>query len=109
MVTVLSTVTSNRPFVLLGWNISPAHAAGLSPAQQLIQPSFFLARSGPVPKIFKKNIFRKIRDFPVYFVMEFCLILVLYHKDTNPVLKYPVFVKTLKKKCFCFHAYDQVS
>jgi len=32
----------------------------------------------------------------------------LYCKDTNPVLKYPVFVKS-SKKMFCFHAYGQVS
>jgi len=39
---------------------------------------------------------------------------ILYRKDTNPVLKYPVFVKTSKKyiitkKMFCFHAYGLVS
>jgi len=32
----------------------------------------------------------------------------LYCKDTNSVLKYYVFVQTLKKM-FCFHTYDQVS
>jgi hypothetical protein len=36
-----------------------------------------------------------------------------YCKDTNLILKYLVFIKTLQikktKKCFCFHAYGQVS
>jgi len=44
----------------------------------------------------------------VYFVTEFCLILVCIFitvKDTNLVLKYPVFIKTLKtlkKNVFLF-------
>jgi len=35
----------------------------------------------------------------IFFFNLFCIILVciLYRKDTNPVLKYPVFVKTLQK------------
>jgi len=75
----------------------------------ILAQSLFWVRSGLVPKIFKKNIFEKICNFPVYFVTEFCLILVciLYRKDTNPVLKILSFRP--KKKSFCFHAYGQVS
>ena len=66
--------------------------------------------SGPSPAQSKKNIFRKICDFPAYFLLNFgsYQLVFLYRKNTNPVLKYLVFVKTLKKY-LCFHAYGQVS
>jgi hypothetical protein len=66
--------------------------------------------SGPSPAQSKKNIFRKICDFPAYFLLNFgsYQLEFLYRKNTNPVLKYLVFVKTLKKY-LCFHAYGQVS
>jgi hypothetical protein len=49
--------------------------------------------------------------FSIYFA--YCFVF-LYRKDTNPVLKYPVFIKTLQyiikqKNIFCFDAYGQVS
>jgi len=57
-------------------------------------------------KFFKKNLKKKC-DFPQFFLLHFdqYRFVFLYCKDTNPVLKYPVFVKTLKKikkKCFIF-------
>jgi hypothetical protein len=63
-------------------------------------------------KFFKKK-FKKKCDFPQFFLLHFdqYRFVFLYFKDTNPILKYPVFVKTLKKikKMFYFHAYGQVS
>ena len=59
--------------------------------------------SGPVQKkSFQKNLW-----FSRVFFYQFCLILVciLYHKDTNLLLKYPIFVETLQKiikKCLVF-------
>jgi hypothetical protein len=50
------------------WIIIHAHCScsrGLRPRY------FFLAGSGPVPKTFKKYIFRKICDFPAYFLLNF--------------------------------------
>jgi hypothetical protein len=44
---------------------SPRGWAESSPVAYLAQFFFFWAGSGPVPKIFKKNIFEKICDFPV--------------------------------------------
>jgi len=59
-------------------------------------------------KILKKILFKKICDFPqiFYCILKYWFVF-LYCKDTNPVLKYLVFVKI--KKMFCFHAYGQVS
>jgi len=45
-----------------------------------------------------KNILKKyICDFLIYFLLHFdqYQFVFLYCKDTNPVLKYPVFIKTL--------------
>jgi len=72
----------------------------------------FLGRVWPSSKNFqKKYIFEKICDFPAYILLNFAQywFVFLYRKNTNPVLKYPVFVKTLKKKYFCFHGHGQVS
>jgi hypothetical protein len=60
----------------------PAHAFGSSPAH--FQK--------------KKKILFNICDFPTFLFM-FCLILIYFFchfNNTNPVLKYPVFVKTSK-------------
>jgi hypothetical protein len=48
-------------------------------------------------KNFKTKSFQK--NFPTYFFYEICLILVfiLYCKDINLVLKYPVFIEILQK------------
>jgi hypothetical protein len=87
----------------LAWASDLAGLARCSPATRggWVQPS---------PKKNSSKIFSKICDFPQIF---YCILInigfvFLYCKDTNLVLKYPVFVKTLKKT-FCFHAYDQVS
>jgi len=62
------------------------------------------------------KIISKICEFVVILLLYFdqYRFVFLYCKDTNPVLKYPVFVKTskihnYKKKIFCFHAYGLVS
>jgi hypothetical protein len=86
----------------LAWASDQAGLARSSPATR--------AGLGPARKKNSSKIFSKICDFPQIF---YCILInigfvFLYCKDTNLVLKYPVFVKTLKKT-FCFHAYDQVS
>ena len=92
------------PFSLFSSSLHRLHCSlgRTSPAQPKM--------SGPSPAQSKKNIFRKICDFPAYFLLNFgsYQLEFLYRKNTNPVLKYLVFVKTLKKY-LCFHAYDQVS
>ena len=113
MVTVQGTVTSS------GWIINPVHAAGLSPAQYKVVcvvfgsiPAQFCFRFDPFKNLQKKNTFSK--TFMI-FSHIFLSILInidsffIYRKNTNAVLKYPVFVKTLKKLFFYFHAYGQVS
>ena len=107
----MGTVTSPA------WIISPGHAVELSPAQYKIVCILFWADlglvsfwvgSGPFQKKIKKY-FKKTFLIPrVNFLRHFdeYRSVFLYRKDTNPVLKYPVFIK---KKCFCFHAYNQVS
>jgi len=54
---------------------------------------------GPSQKKFFKKYFKKICDFFVKFLLHFdqYRFVFLYCKDTNPALKYPVFIKTLKK------------
>jgi len=86
----------------LAWASDQAGLARSSPATR--------AGLGPTRKKNSLKIFSKICDFPQIF---YCILInigfvFLYCKDTNLVLKYLVFVKTLKKT-FCFHAYDQVS
>jgi hypothetical protein len=58
----------------------------------------------------KKNYFQKIYEFLQIFLLYFSQyqFVFLYCKDTNSVLKYPVFNKK-KIYIFCFHAYDKVS
>jgi hypothetical protein len=53
----------------------------------------------PKRKILKKYIFRKFVISPCIFFSHFdqYWFVFLYYKDTNPVLKYLIFVKTLKK------------
>jgi len=48
---------------------------------------------------FFKNYFKKMCDFSQIFLLHFnqYWFVFLYCKDTNPVLKYLVFVKTFKK------------
>jgi hypothetical protein len=63
-------------------------------------------------EIFFKNYFKKkYVIFPRIFLLNFAKywLVFLYRKDTNPVLKYLVFIKNIEKKYFCFNAYDQVS
>ena len=104
MVTVQGTVTSS------GWIINPVHAAGLSPAQYKVVcvvfgsiPAQFCFRFDPFKNLQKKNTFSK--TFMI-FSHIFLSILInidsffIYRKNTNAVLKYPVFVKTLKKMFF---------
>jgi hypothetical protein len=70
--------------------------------------------SGPSPAQSKKNpkkiYFGKYVISLRIFLLNFgsYQLVFLYRKNTNPVLKYLVFVKTLKKY-LCFHAYGQVS
>jgi hypothetical protein len=70
--------------------------------------------SGPVlarsQKNFKK-IFSRICDSSAYFYTKFCLILVCIFTSYKykSGIKIPGFRQNLKKKCFCFHAYVQVS
>jgi len=54
---------------------------------------------GPAKKKFFKKYFKKICDFFVKFLLHFdqYRFVFLYCKDTNPALKYQVFIKTLKK------------
>jgi len=89
----------------MGWVISPVHAAGLSPAHSIwvgLGPAQNgWARSSPV--FLKKNskIFFGILQFSRVFFMSFWLIsssIFMLLKIQHSVLKYPVFVKTLKKK-----------
>jgi hypothetical protein len=62
----------------------------------------------PAQKKIFKNFLKKFCDFPVYFSINFVKywFVFLYRKDTNPVLKYQVFIKTLnfffKKTRFYF-------
>jgi len=71
-----------------------------------------MGRVGPSPKNkFLKIFFSKICDFPqiFYCILKYWFVF-LYCKDTNPVLKYLVFVKNkiikikikIKIKCFVF-------
>jgi hypothetical protein len=58
--------------------------------------------SGPTPNCFlkiPKNLSKNICDFIVYCSIYFAQywFVFLYRKDTNPVLKYLVFIKTLQK------------
>ena len=80
------------PVTRLGW-LGPAQPQGPGWAQ-------------PV----KKNYFQKIYEFLQIFLLYFSQyqFVFLYCKDTNSVLKYPVFNKK-KIYIFCFHAYDKVS
>jgi hypothetical protein len=57
-------------------------------------------------KVFQKNLWFFCKVFTAFWSISVCIF--IYCKDTNPVLKYPVFIKTLKK-ILCFHAYGQVS
>ena len=85
---------------------SPATWAGLGPARKKYIKIKFSS------KLFPKKIFlKKICDFPKNFTALWSiLVLFLYCKDINPILKYLVFVKKIKnKKIICFHAYGQVS
>jgi len=107
----MGTVTSP------GWIISPVHAAGLGPTQYKIDCILFWAdrslvsfRTGPtcskkILKYFSKNTFVIFSCiFSIHF--GYYQFVFLYHKDTNSVLNYLVFVERKKK---LFHAYDQVS
>jgi hypothetical protein len=53
---------------------------------------------------FKKQLYQKNLWFSEKSLLHFdqYWFVLLYYKDTNLVLKYPVFVKTLKKKYFFF-------
>jgi hypothetical protein len=65
-----------------------------------VQPRH-MGRAGPSPKKLNssKKKLKKKCDFPQNFLLHLdqYRFVFLYCKDTNPVLKYPVFVKTLKK------------
>jgi len=58
-----------------------------------------------------KNIFKKLFVIFSYILLHFdqYWFVFLYYKDTNPVLKYLVFIKKYKNKMFCFRAYGEVS
>jgi hypothetical protein len=58
---------------------------------------------GPARKKHYKNLFKKFVIFSYMFLLHFdqYWFVFLYCKDTNPVLKYLVFIKT-KTKCFVF-------
>ena len=58
------------------------------------------AGSGPVKYSKFLIFFQKICDFSHIFLLNFnqYRFVFLYYKDTNPVLKYPVFSKVLQKK-----------
>ena len=64
-----------------------------------VQPS-------PTQYIYIFKSFQKIYDFLVYVLLHFdhYWFIFLYCKDTNPILKYLIFVKTLNFFS-CFHAY----
>ena len=59
---------------------------------------------GPARKKHYKNLFKKFVIFSYMFLLHFdqYWFVFLYCKDTNPVLKYLVFVKTLKNIFFVF-------
>jgi hypothetical protein len=58
-----------------------------------------------------KKIFSRICDSSAYFYTKFCLILVCIFTSYKykSGIKIPGFRQNIKKKCFCFHAYVQVS
>jgi hypothetical protein len=81
----------------LAWASDQAGLARSSPATR--------AGLGPARKKNSSKIFSKICDFPQIF---YCILInigfvFLYCKDTNLVLKYPIFVKTLKKRFVFMH------
>jgi len=56
------------------------------------------AQPPPKKEILQKNLFQKFVIFQVFLLyFDQYWFVFLYCKDTNPVLKYLVFVKTLKK------------
>jgi hypothetical protein len=66
----------------MGWNISPAHAAGLSPANSIWAGSGPAQDGGPGPAQFffpiffvkrkiQKIFFLKFYNFPMYFLCHF--------------------------------------
>jgi hypothetical protein len=81
---------NSQPAGSLAWASDPARLAGSSPATW--------AGLGPARKKNFKKLFQKICDFPkiFYFIFYQYWFVFLYCKDTNLVLKYPIFVKTLK-------------
>ena len=92
-----------------GWIISLVHAAGPSPAQYKVVcvlfgsvPFQFCSGSGPF-KIYKKKITFSKTSMILSHIFLSILINIgsffIYRKNTNAILKYPIFVKT-KKKCF---------
>ena len=95
----------------LAWASDQAGLARSSPATQAgwVQPSH-MGRVGPSAqkKLFFTNYFKRICDFLQIFLVHFkqYWFVFLYYKDTNPVLKYQVFIKTLnfffKKTRFYF-------
>jgi hypothetical protein len=70
--------------ILLGWS----------------RPSFFLGRVWPIRKKILQKLFKKNLWFSANLLLHFdqYRFVFLYCKDTNPVLKYPIFIKTLKNK-----------
>jgi hypothetical protein len=109
----VSTVTNHGGY---GLDHQPSPRGGLSWAQYKVVfnlfgsvPTRFLFGSGPVQK--KKSFQKNLWFFPRIFSTEIRLIwiCVLYRKDTNLVLKYLVFVKTLKikKNIFLFSCIRQ--
>jgi len=104
MVTVHGIVTSP------GWIISPVHADGLSPAQYKVVcvlfglvPAQFCSGSSPFKNLQKKNTFSKTSMIFSHIFLSILInigLFFIYCKNTNPILKYSVFVK--KKFFFCF-------
>ena len=97
--------------MVLGW----AESSPVETRPQFISgrfwPRFLLGRVWPArTKILQKKLFQKMW-FSVILLLYFdqYRFVFLYCKDTNPILKYPVFVKSSKKKMFCFHAHGLVS
>jgi len=75
----------------LVWASDLVRPAGSSPATW--------AGLGPARKKFLNFFFSKICDFPkiFYCILKYWFVF-LYCKDTNPILKYLVFIKTNNKK-----------
>jgi len=89
----------------MGWNISPAYAAWLSPAHSIWAVSSPIQNGGLGSTQFffckRKNqkYFFGILQFSRVFFMSFWLIsgsIFMLLKIQNPILKYPIFVKTSK-------------